>query len=68
MQIDIQRLDERIRNLQEIRRIAADPEFATILSDFVNTEEVVSSPVFNPNVETALKPTLETGFGVRLKR
>jgi hypothetical protein len=44
MQINIQRLDERIRNLQEIRRMAADPEFATILSDFVDTEEVVSSP------------------------
>ena len=68
MKVDIQKLDERIIKLQEIRRIAADPEFATILSDFVDTEEVVSSRVFNPNVESALKPPLETGFGVRLKR
>jgi hypothetical protein len=76
MQIDISRLDERIRKLQEVRKIAADPEFATILSDFVDTEEAVGPPVFNPNVETALKPNmetafnpnLETAFGVRLKR
>jgi hypothetical protein len=76
MQIDIQRLDERIRKLQEVRRIAADPEFATILLDIVDTEEAVGpsvsnpkvEPAFNPNVETALKPNLDTAFGVRLKR
>jgi hypothetical protein len=68
MRIDIQRLDEQIRKLQEVRSIAADPEFATILSDFVETEEAVGLPVFNPDLETALKPNVVTGFGVRLKR
>lgn len=48
MRLDIQKLDERIKKLQEIRRIAADPELATILLEFMSTEEVVAEPVSVP--------------------
>jgi hypothetical protein len=35
MKLDVQRLDERIKKLQEIRRIAADPEMLSILLEFI---------------------------------
>ena len=57
MKIDIQRLDERIKKLQEIRRIAADPELANILLDFVSPEDSVAAP--------AGKPRGENAFGAR---
>ncbi len=48
MKIDIQRLDERIKKLQEIRRIAADPELANILLDFVSTEDASAAHAGKP--------------------
>ena len=45
MKIDIQKLDDRIKKLQEIRRIASDPELATILMEFVSPGEAVAEPV-----------------------
>lgn len=45
MKLDIQRLDERIKKLQEIRRIAADPEMVSILLEFVLPEDRVSVPL-----------------------
>ena len=38
MRFDIQKLDERIKKLQEIRRLATDPEMATILLEFLSPE------------------------------
>ncbi len=45
MRIDLQKLDERIYKLQEIRRIAADPELAAILLEFMTTAETDLEPV-----------------------
>lgn len=39
MRIDIQKLDERIRQLQEVRRVAVDPELSTILMEFVSSDD-----------------------------
>ena len=43
MRINIYKLDDRIKKLQEIRRIAADPELATILLEFVGTDDEVAA-------------------------
>jgi hypothetical protein len=56
MKIDIQRLDERIRKLQEARRIAADPELVSILLDFVSTDAPDAAPVLTPKVDSAFGP------------
>lgn len=39
MRLDLQRLDERIQKLQEIRRIASDPETAAILTEFITADD-----------------------------
>lgn len=51
MRIDIHKLNERIKKLQEIRRIAADPELATILLEFMSTREAVAEPVLVPKLD-----------------
>ena len=56
MKIDIQRLDERIKKLQEARRIAADPELVSILLDFVTTDAQGAAPVLTPKVDNAFGP------------
>jgi hypothetical protein len=35
MKVDIAKLDEKIRKLQHLRELAADPELASLLADFV---------------------------------
>ena len=50
MRIDVQKIDERIKKLQELRRIATDPELSTMLSEFVSAGE--------QGLETALAPPL----------
>lgn len=39
MQLNMTKLDERIRKLQEIRRIAADPELVTMLLEFIASDD-----------------------------
>lgn len=39
MRIDVQKIDERIKKLQELRRIATDPELSTMLGEFVSAGE-----------------------------
>jgi hypothetical protein len=39
MQLNIRKLDERIQKLQEIKRIAADPELVAMLLEFVAADE-----------------------------
>ena len=51
MRIDIKKLDERIKKLQEIRRIATDPELSTILLEFVGPDDEI----------TAEQPVAKTG-------
>jgi hypothetical protein len=59
MKIDIQRLDDRIRKLQEARRIAADPELVSILLDFVSTDAPGAAPVLTPKVDSAFGPRID---------
>jgi hypothetical protein len=44
MRIDIHKLDDRIKKLQEIRRIATDPELATILLEFMDIDDSGAEP------------------------
>lgn len=45
MQLNLRKLDERIQKLQEIRRIAADPELVSMLFEFIATEDERTEPV-----------------------
>jgi hypothetical protein len=56
MKIDIQRLVERIKKLQEARRIATDPELVSILLDFVSTDAPGAAPFLTPKVYNAFGP------------
>jgi hypothetical protein len=56
MRIDIQKLDDRIKKLQEIRRIATDPELATILLEFMSAEDAVAEPVTTPKLDDVSVP------------
>jgi hypothetical protein len=44
MRFDLQKIDERIKKLQEIRRLAVDPEAASLLLEFMSTAEERSVP------------------------
>jgi hypothetical protein len=50
MQLNIRKLDERIQKLQEIKRIAADPEMIALLLEFIAADEE------KPSAATASKP------------
>ena len=39
MHLDIARIDERIKRLQELRRIASDPEMASLLLECLSGDE-----------------------------
>ena len=45
MQLNLRKIDERIEKLQEIRRIAADPELVTMLFEFMAAEDERTEPV-----------------------
>lgn len=46
MRFDLQKIDERIKKLQEIRKLAVDPEAASLLLEFMSPadERSVSNP------------------------
>jgi hypothetical protein len=60
MRIDIQKLDDRIEKLQEIRRIAANPELAMILLEFMDMEDAVSELASVPNLEGVSTPRVDS--------
>jgi len=39
MRFDLQKIDERIKKLQEIRRLAVDPEAASLLLEFMSSAD-----------------------------
>ena len=45
MRFDVQKIDERIKKLQELRRIATDPEITGILSEFLSAGNETAQPV-----------------------
>ena len=48
MQLNIRKLDERIQKLQEIKRIAADPEMLALLLEFIAADEEKTSAATTP--------------------
>jgi hypothetical protein len=60
MRIDMRKLDDRIKKLQEIRRMAADPEFSMILLEFMDTEDAVSEPVLVAKLEDVSTPGVDS--------
>ena len=60
MRFDVQKIDERIKKLQELRRIATDPEISSIISEFVTTGDEHSQPPMAVSVERIDKPTPES--------
>jgi hypothetical protein len=48
MQLNIRKLDERIQKLQEIKRIAADPEMVALLLEFIAADEEKLSAATTP--------------------
>jgi hypothetical protein len=57
MQLNVKRIDERIYKLQEIKRIAADPEMLKILLEFIIDDES-REPAADP-LSTVGKPHYE---------
>ena len=45
MHLDIAKIDERIKRLQELRRIASDPEMASLLLECLSGDESASYAV-----------------------
>jgi hypothetical protein len=44
MRFDLEKIDERIKKLQEIRRLATDPEAASLLLEFMSPSDEQSEP------------------------
>jgi hypothetical protein len=53
MQLSLKKIDDRIQKLQELRRIAADPELVAMLFEFIATEEDRKLPVAPPREPVA---------------
>lgn len=47
MRFDLQKLDARIKKLQEIRRLATDPETASMFLEFVNSAGDQAEPALS---------------------
>lgn len=50
MKFDVQKIDERIKKLQELRRLATDPEISGILSEFITVGDESPQPAIPTNV------------------
>jgi hypothetical protein len=48
MKLDVQKLDDRIRKLQELRRLASDPEMSLLLTEFLGVEGERQEPLPEP--------------------
>jgi len=48
MKLDIQKIDDRIKKLQDLRKIAADPEMSSILVEFMTPEAAWSEAPAEP--------------------
>ena len=59
MQLDMARIDEKIRKLQDLKRIASDPEMLALLENLVTPEGAAQEPV--PVVKP--KPTSKPSNG-----
>jgi len=57
MQVNLKKLDARIQKLQEIRRIAADPELISLLMEFIGYEEEGKEAVPAARAHAAAAPS-----------
>lgn len=56
MRLDIKKIDDRIAKLQELRRIASDPELVSVLAEFVTSDDEIvtnTAPAAAPAAEPA---------------
>jgi hypothetical protein len=80
MKVNFKKIDERIQKLQEIKRIAADPEFVAMLFEFIaDDDRAEAPPVAKPLAVAAGRPSdidivnqvmngMDHGVGTHLKR
>jgi hypothetical protein len=63
MRFDLQKIDERIKKLQEIRKLATDPEGASLLLEFMSSadEQSAPTPVAGPDGIGAVHHSSEAG-------
>ena len=54
MRLDLAKIDDRIKKLQEVRRIASDPEMAGILLEFLTADDQRSAPAPLPGPADAV--------------
>lgn len=57
MRLDIKKIDDRIAKLQELRRIASDPELVSVLAEFVTSDDESAIEAPPPPVKPAAEPT-----------
>lgn len=56
MQLNLKKLDARIQKLQEIKKIAADPELVSMLLEFIVNEDDRVEAASKPNLVASLPP------------
>ena len=61
MKFDLQKLDDRIKKLQELRKLATDPEMSTFLSEFLTEERDQSDISLHSKTEQSepVAPSIE---------
>ena len=63
MRFDLQKIDERIKKLQEIRKLATDPEAASLLLEFMSSAD--ETPVAKPDGNGVVTHSSEAGEFVK---
>ncbi|MDP9171834.1 MAG: hypothetical protein M3N54_14555 [Acidobacteriota bacterium] len=63
MQLDLRRVDERIQKLQEIKRIAGDPELVALLFEFLDSGHGPASVPSSTPLQAARQES--SGLGAR---
>jgi len=56
MKVNIKKIEERIQKLQEIKRIAADPELVAMLLEFIGSEDDHAETGVPPKTQVAAAP------------
>ena len=59
MKLNIRKLDERIQKLQEIKRIAADPELVAMLLEFIGGDDDRAESTVTPAAQQAATASKE---------
>jgi hypothetical protein len=59
MPLDVHKIDDRIRKLQELRKIAVDQEMSALISEFLVTGEEVRRPISMSSNSPQGQPSLQ---------